>query len=534
MNCFQSALSTDSPFAAEFCTNGYDTHTHVHTFCEIIYVTKGNVDIVIDSKRYLIPQNHIIFVNSATSHRIISNRKSDVAFYRVDFVPETIFLCENGYIDKDFFFWFYAKEKNKFSIYNITKNQAVAKIVKNICKVYDKKESMWEMYIHSDILLLCDFFLCKNPMTFSETDLFTADDCISVKKLFDHIHKNADREIAFDKILGNSQRTSDLFEKLCGMNTESYRQQYLMISAHDVQNIPYSPFSCINCDEKTDFVFLKTDKPFVPHKDRLVSIRAESEITKSWAIHLFYKIIYIKNGSGILEARGKQIVLQKGDVVFMYNGEKYRFTKFSPKTDVLFFQFYHNALSLGQREYPFIPDFTSIPLQERVGIPTRKEENIVFSDIFNSLYGIRDDFEKLSDVYLRAQCLKLVCALTDMHKRSSAKNISASRVQKIIDYTNAHYTQNLKLSDLGEKFGVSYYHLSRSFKDITGKSFNAYINSKRMEHANYLLLHTDYSIKKISDILGYCRRSHFTEQYTKLYKILPSEYRENHKDLTAK
>ena len=89
-----------------------------------------------------------------------------------------------------------------------------------------------------------------------------------------------------------------------------------------------------------------------------------------------------------------------------------------------------------------------------------------------------------------------------------------------------HYTENLCLAELAKKFDVSYSHLSRRFREETGRSFNAYINEKRMSHANQLLAQTNYSIRKIAASLGYCRRSHFTDKYREIYGITPSQYRE--------
>lgn len=521
---FQDTLNSECPFVAQSCNEICDESLHMHNFCEVFYVTKGSMDVVIDSKRYLIPQDHIIFINSAVTHSLISSPCGESEFCRVGFLPETVFLCENGYIDKNSFYWFYGKSKNRFSVYSVPKESTAAKLILHICELYDKKENLWEMRLQSDVLLLCDFFRLKNPSEFSDNDTFTSEDCLSVRKMFEYIHKNSDREIPLEKILKKSENAPVLFERLCGLGTEQYRKRYFTENKININDIPCITPDVINCSEEPDFGANNATKPILPRHERLISVSCQNEITKHWAIHLFCKVIYVKRGGGILETRGSRIVLRAGSVVCINNGEKYRFRNFSSETDVLFFQFYRRALSLGSRECPYMSDFISIPLWERVDIPTANGENQALSDVFSSLYEMHNSSETLSIAYMRSHCLKLACALIDMHTK---RENSGSRVQKIIDYVNSHYTHNLKLAQLGEQFGISYYHLSRRFKEITGKSFNAYINSKRIEHANYLIAHTDYSINKISDILGYCRRSHFTEQYTKMYGMTPSEYREN-------
>ena len=104
---FQDTLNSECPFVAQSCNEIYDESLHMHNFCEVFYVTKGSMDVVIDSKRYLIPKDHIIFINSAVTHSLISSPWGESEFCRVGFLPETVFLCENGYIDKISFYWFY-------------------------------------------------------------------------------------------------------------------------------------------------------------------------------------------------------------------------------------------------------------------------------------------------------------------------------------------------------------------------------------------------------------------------------------------
>lgn len=74
-----------------------------------------------------------------------------------------------------------------------------------------------------------------------------------------------------------------------------------------------------------------------------------------------------------------------------------------------------------------------------------------------------------------------------------------ANIQQVIRYINLHYTENLTLDFLCNRFYISKFYLSRSFENATGKSIYQYVLEKRMIMARQLLI----SGEKPTDIFHY-------------------------------
>lgn len=67
--------------------------------------------------------------------------------------------------------------------------------------------------------------------------------------------------------------------------------------------------------------------------------------------------------------------------------------------------------------------------------------------------------------------------------------------------------------------------LYNKLKQITGMGINEYINQRKIEKAENLLLNTDLSISEISDRLGFTYQRYFSTIFKKIKGISPSQFR---------
>ena len=95
----------------------------------------------------------------------------------------------------------------------------------------------------------------------------------------------------------------------------------------------------------------------------------------------------------------------------------------------------------------------------------------------------------------------------------------------VIAYVDENCMKELTLDKIGTVFDISSYYLSRIFKKKTGKNFVQYINDKRMERAVELLLGTDMTVVKISELVGFNDQQYFHKLFKKYYGATPIEYR---------
>ncbi|MBQ8585505.1 MAG: helix-turn-helix transcriptional regulator [Butyricicoccus sp.] len=129
--------------------------------------------------------------------------------------------------------------------------------------------------------------------------------------------------------------------------------------------------------------------------------------------------------------------------------------------------------------------------------------------------------------YLMLALLRKVLALTsNIHEQPIPEPDILGR--RIKEYIDRHYMEPITLQDIGEALHMSPYYLSHVFKQMSGYSPVQYLLRRRIGEAQTLLITTDYSITRISEMVGYDTQSYFNLQFTKHVVMPPNKYRKNY------
>ena len=121
--------------------------------------------------------------------------------------------------------------------------------------------------------------------------------------------------------------------------------------------------------------------------------------------------------------------------------------------------------------------------------------------------------EAALETYIR-QCLQ------EQESRSSSE-----LVQRIMQYLEQNYAQNITLSSLEEAFFFNASYISRVFKQKTGKNYSDYLLGIRLEHAKELLRDSHHSIAYISDVTGFGNSKYFSKIFKEKVGMQPVQYR---------
>lgn len=108
-------------------------------------------------------------------------------------------------------------------------------------------------------------------------------------------------------------------------------------------------------------------------------------------------------------------------------------------------------------------------------------------------------------------------------------NTDSRRINKIQEYINENYKENIKLSQLAEIIGLTPVSFSRYFKLHTGKSPIDYIIEIRLGYAARLLIDSSKSVAEICFDCGFNNISNFNRIFRKSKNCTPKEFRENYK-----
>lgn len=112
---------------------------------------------------------------------------------------------------------------------------------------------------------------------------------------------------------------------------------------------------------------------------------------------------------------------------------------------------------------------------------------------------------------------------------TNKKEISSPFIERIINFINENYTENISLHLLADKFSISKNYLSKLFKTETGFGINEYLNIVRIKNAEHLVISTDFSMSKISTLSGFNDSNYFSTVFKKNHGISPIKYRKLNK-----
>lgn len=117
-------------------------------------------------------------------------------------------------------------------------------------------------------------------------------------------------------------------------------------------------------------------------------------------------------------------------------------------------------------------------------------------------------------IYVYIQDYRAQCSTQDEHMIREAKA-----------YIEAHYPDNLQLSDVAEHVHLHPNYFSSVFAAKTGTPFRVYLRKIRIDHAQMLLRTTEQKIYEVADAVGYKETAHFNRAFKEVTGQSPHQYK---------
>lgn len=130
--------------------------------------------------------------------------------------------------------------------------------------------------------------------------------------------------------------------------------------------------------------------------------------------------------------------------------------------------------------------------------------------------------EKLNDVLER-----LMEQYEPAPRPDGDDEVPVSTRRQIVQFIKENYAQNISLTSLSERYGLSVGYLSARLKEDLGLPFSEYLTSKRIQKAKELLADETLSIETVAGMVGYSDYFYFIKVFKKNTGISPSKYRKN-------
>ena len=248
--------------------------------------------------------------------------------------------------------------------------------------------------------------------------------------------------------------------------------------------------------------------------------------------HECYEFYYLMEGSVLFYVGDTVYTLEKGDVVFLPPGMPH---KTRPNQEESF----KNFLMCISPEYieDFIQNAPSLYSFFHKGNHIKLNEEEQGFTVF-VLHKILDEFGKTpshDDRVIRAYIAALFLSLNDCLKKgkdntSTHAGMISENMQKILDYMNRNYADEITLHILAKEFYLHPSYISNMIKKNLGVSFVKYLNRLRIQKSLKLLLTTDYKIEDISAMCGFNSSSHYCKTFASFLSVSPMQYRKMRKE----
>ena len=134
-----------------------------------------------------------------------------------------------------------------------------------------------------------------------------------------------------------------------------------------------------------------------------------------------------------------------------------------------------------------------------------------------------DPYREIASLTYLSQVLISLNRLALKQRREEPIPGPDSTVFNVLGYINEHYSENLSLDDLANRFFISKYHLAREFQRLVGTSVHRYIVQKRLVMAKQMLS-TGRPSSEVYQHCGFGDYSNFYRAFKAEYQISPKEF----------
>lgn len=245
-----------------------------------------------------------------------------------------------------------------------------------------------------------------------------------------------------------------------------------------------------------------------------------------WHYHEFHKLILLLSGQANYAIEGKSYELRPGDLVIVPSGCIHRpqLVDNRPYERVILYISPAFLRSMSTPGSSLETCFASA--RESFSFVLRPEGKYdVFTDILMRLEKtiLSEGFAK--DIMKRALFLEFLVEVTRAAGQERFRFVSTARFDEktvsILQYINAHLTEEITADALAERFYLSKFHMMRKFKEETGYTIHVYLCEKRLTLAREWI-RGGMPVLEACRACGYQDYSTFSRAYRKLFAQSPT------------
>ncbi|MCI8623407.1 MAG: AraC family transcriptional regulator [Provencibacterium sp.] len=244
--------------------------------------------------------------------------------------------------------------------------------------------------------------------------------------------------------------------------------------------------------------------------------------------HYFHELIFLKAGVAEFVVNGKRYTALANDLILIGNLERHEIHVIEYPYNAYLFSISNDLCLLHIREPQLLSMLLHHTSADSHQISLDAETAARLTSFLDE--AVQECREKKPMWQTQAALLLEEMLLTvyraERSRFSAEQDAGATDlVLQAQKYIARNYAHEISLDSLAAQCYVSKYHLSRTFKEITGYGFKEYLILYRLNEAKKLLSSTERSVTDICYDTGYKNINHFIRIFRMQEGITPLQYR---------
>jgi len=248
-----------------------------------------------------------------------------------------------------------------------------------------------------------------------------------------------------------------------------------------------------------------------------------------WHKHL--EILFIQSGTVSVECNSVPFTAQKGDLILMNSNDLH--SGYSVSDDLYYYALIFDPSLLHSASFDAVETrFITPIIQNHIVFRNKIAQDEEINSCIYQLVQELEDREVGYELSIKSHLFRILTLLLRKHVSDNhlvsgyhQRRNNLERFYPVLRYIEEHYNKELTVAQLAEQAGLSRFHFSRLFKELTDRTVIEYINAIRLHRAEYLLHNTTMTISEIALFVGFHDIYYFSRTFKKVKHFSPSELR---------
>lgn len=196
--------------------------------------------------------------------------------------------------------------------------------------------------------------------------------------------------------------------------------------------------------------------------------------------------------------------------------------------DFLDFKYHIEALKVSFQTGNYTIDYCQSTLRDLVTLLYQMVQRYSLNMWGIYGYDLREYYKQLTDIEAFCEWADQVCEILLVYLRQKKTPESTDLKSRLEQTIEERLEKDISLDYLSDCFFIRPDVLSRTFRQLMGKSYTEYVKEKKLNRA-LVLIDEDYSMKEIASRLGYSSPQYFIKVFKESYGVTPYRYKKKMK-----